>query len=589
MSLSIAFQNAISGLRATQAALEVTAGNVANSNTEGYSRKVIPLQSQVIGGTGKGVTIGQITRNVDDALLREIQGQISSRAQLETEDAYYARMQDMFGSPSQNRTISDRLADLISSAEALANAPETITQRADFLAAAVAVSRTLNDMAASIQKFRGEADRDIAQTVDLVNSKATIISNLNIEISRSQATGQSSAALEDKRDSAINELADLIDITTFKRASGEIVVLTAGGGLLADRFGSPLSHSPASFIDTTISHAGGGIDGIDLAGSDLTNEIRSGRLTGLVRMRDEVLPNLASELDELASRLQEQVNRAHNPGVGIDPPNTLTGTTINGGGAATALAGTGTVRIAVIDADDAFAGTPLDLDLTTVATVGGLIAAINAGLAGLATASLNAQNQLVLTATNAADGVAINELTSDVGGRGFSNAFGLNDLFVSNGSTSTARGLTVRSDLLSSPGRVTSGRLDDIAAGSVVANQTRAISKGDNLAALEIAGALSAEVSFGAAGGLPATTRSLVGYGADIISGNANAANTAKTELSWQEALVDSLTYRAGSISGVNLDEEFANLVTLQTAYTASARVMTTIQQMFAILEEIVR
>ncbi|MBK18590.1 MAG: hypothetical protein CMM52_07120 [Rhodospirillaceae bacterium] len=98
MSLNIALLNAISGLQVNSRALDVTAQNVSNVNTEGYSRKTIHQQAVIVAGQGAGVEIAAITRTVNEFMIKELRTSQTELGDAQIRSDFYARMQDLFGS-----------------------------------------------------------------------------------------------------------------------------------------------------------------------------------------------------------------------------------------------------------------------------------------------------------------------------------------------------------------------------------------------------------------------------------------------------------------------------------------------------------
>lgn len=589
MSLSLSLQTALSGLRLNQTALDVTANNIANVNTEGYSRKILESEAMVLDDRGAGAKVGSITRQIDEFLLREVRTESSSLGMVQVEDFYFGRMQDLFGAPGDNRSISETITTLATRLQSLAATPENFTERSQVINAATELARQYNNMETDIQGLRADADQQIADSVDRINGALTNIGELNIQVSNALGAGRTASDLLDHRDIQLKKLSELIDVTTFKRSSGEVVVLSGGGRVLVDRNVSQLSHTTVSFFDASVSYAGGGLGPINMNGIDITTEIKSGKLAGFIAMRDTELPNLAAQLDTLARSMRDQINADHNQGVGVPPPRTLTGTVTQATGATTVFAGTGTARIAVLGADRTFATAPLDFDLTTAATAGAVVTAINTALAGFATASINANNKLVITADNAANSIAIDEGTSQAGGRGFSHYFGLNDFFVDTGTASVAASIAVRADLVSAPATLATSRLNDIAAGSITVGTTSGVAAGDNRSVQAMANKFDAIVSFGASGGLPANSTTFSSYGGQILSRNAGAAADTSSRLSFRQTLLENLEAKSGAVSGVNIDEELANLVMFQNAYGASARLISVASEMLELLTNIGR
>jgi flagellar hook-associated protein 1 FlgK len=119
----------------------------------------------------------------------------------------------------------------------------------------------------------------------------------------------------------VDRLSQLIDIRAVGRSNGAIVVFTAGGRTLVDGTATKLSHIAAAGADASVTYANGDFDGIYVgdrtAGNDITGDIRSGELSGLIEMRDKVLPDLQSSLDALATELRDTVNAVHNRGTGF--------------------------------------------------------------------------------------------------------------------------------------------------------------------------------------------------------------------------------------------------------------------------------
>ena len=605
MSLTLALRTALSGLQLSQAALQVTSNNISNVNTEGYTRKTVTSIPNVVAGTGVGVLPSDIARTVDENLLRDMRLQLGDIGIFAVRNEIFSQTQAFFGTPESSTSLTARATDLASRIEALATSPEDVTLRQQVISAALTLTRQMNDMANEIQEMRGLVDRGIADSVGIVRTELDKIHALNSQISRNTATGQPIADLEDQRDLSLNRISEQIDITYFYRTTGEVVIQTSGGTSLLDGAPSTLSHTAAGGVDASVVFVppNGGFDGVFVNGIDITQDITSGRIFGLVEMRDTTLPAFNAQLDQLATAMRDGVNAIHNDGAALPPINTMTGTrTVTGVDLVGGGTATGTVRIGVLNQDGTSAFAPMDLDLAALEVVVGagtldvqdIVDAINgvhagAGIAGLqgGTASLDANGNLVIAATSASQGVAINEGSSaiDDGGvtKGFSNYFGMNDFFVGDGSVSLARQMTVRADLAANPHLISRGELSETYTGA----GDQAISTGDGSVIQQIAAAFAADQSFPAAGGLPPLTVNFAEYGAQILSSNAGAAAEAADGLNFREIVLQDLQFRVSSQSGVNIDEELAHMVQLQQAFSAAARIFTVTSEMMDILADI--
>jgi len=423
MSLTIAMQSAISSLNAAQLALQVTSSNVSNANTPGYTRKTVDQETRILNGMGAGVLTTNVSRTVDASLQQQLRLQMAGGTQYDTLAGYYDQMQNLFGSLDSNSSFVSAINNLESALQALSVTPEGVSQRSDVVNAAQNLTQQLASMGSQLQDLRRQADGEISDSVSTVNAQLKIVDQLNKTISHNTALNLPTGDLEDQRDAAINKIANEIDISYFKRDNGEIVIFTKSGRTLLDQQPQFLSHSPASSMSASVSHADGGIDGIWLGGKDITSEIGSGRMGGLIDLRDSRVPDLVSEMDRLTGVLRDQINALHNDGTAFPPPNSLTGShTFNAGDT---LVAAGNLRIAVTDGSGKYVddggGNPaygnIDLSALTTAvggtlTVQDVIDAINGGvIAGFGgvpgvTASLSNGN-LVVKADNPAYGVVI--------------------------------------------------------------------------------------------------------------------------------------------------------------------------------------
>jgi len=581
MSLTIALHNALTGLQTNQAALQVTSNNIANANTAGYTRKIVDQQHVVLDGQGAGVNLSAIRRHVDEFLVKELRASTSSLAGMQVQDSVLQRVQNMFGSPSSDTSVGAAISRFATDLAALAASPETASLRLTVVAAGEALAQQLNAMSLEVQQLRFEADQKIVTAAAIVNDQLSAIDELNGQISRGKAINQPTADLEDQRDIALGKLAEQIDIRTFTRDNGEVVVFTGSGRVLLDQTFQPLSHAPVSSMTAGFAYPGV-VTGIMSGGVDITGDLSSGRIGALVDLRDGTLPELTAEISRLAQTLRDEVNRIHNEGSGRPAPTTLTGSRAQNGTAALLA---GTVRITLVNADgtQAFTGVvaaPGALDAAGFATE------INAVLAGFGVgASANAVGGVVTINGGGTFGVVLSGGTITPAGSApvtnLSDFLHLNDFFVGDDPTGTdhAAVIAVRSDIVSNPHRISRGqlRLDPVTG-------TYYLSAGDNTVIQRLATKFNEQLVFAAAGKLPQTGATLADYGATILALVSSDYATLSDQMARKQALFDELDFRSRSISGVNMDEELANMVVLQNAYAASARIITTAAEMFDVL-----
>ena len=726
MSLNLALTSAISGLSTAQAGLDVISNNIANVNTEGYTRKVFVPESLVLSGQGAGVRIGDIINNVDQNLLRDLRKQKSAVGVLGTSNTYYRRIQDTFGTTASNSSISNRINRLQEEFSTLSTDPTSVSQQLTAVQAGKSAAENLAAMSETLQTLRLNADRDIESAVQRIGTLLNNVASLNDQISFTLASNRQTEDLEDKRDLALDKLSELIDVRYFKNSNGSVTVFTSDGTTLVDSQAVATSHVALSVVSPGATFAGGDFNGIFAGVRDITTTIRSGEIRALIDMRDKTLPDMQAQLDELARSMQDQINQVHNRGTSYPTiVNNITGSrtfmssanqtiTLSGAQPSVVLYDTSGAEIASSRVLDA-AG----INFANGGTIDALAAATQTWVRlqdtqlTNATVTVNANGKLAINLGTDTIGIAFRDEESLIKGSdqqdvsvaidldadgtddqtylGFSNFLGLNDYFTSTpnlslwdsgfkppnfslgisgaevlqfsdttsptgiaggtvaanpgdslqqiadrintntalqgriaaevvpegsgerlrirhilgeqlvvteagGTTATAalglnfssngisQNLTVNQTLIDDSSRISRGevQLDPL-------DGTYLLAEGDNTVASQLAALLSGPASFNPAGSLSGTTVSFSDYAASIISRNSTEAAAAETNFTLQEDLRSALELKSAQASGVNLDEEMASLIIFQQTYAASAKVISTTQQLFDILNNIIR
>lgn len=299
---------ALSGLKTYQRQIEVTSANVANVGTDGYTRKILPQSSQSIQGETVGVTQETIVRNVDTRLTRDLWTQVSSVGFYDVQESYLSRIDQFHGDPAAEISIASEVARLFDAFSALADTPEDQFLLADTVDQAQDTVSKINSLANYITTLRNDAQSEAASIVGDVNDLLEQISELNSEIRFATVSNGTTAALEDKRDLAVKELSDLMEISFFSRGDGVLVVQTSEGIELASDIANPLSFrpSPLSPLSSYPDTAAGiyvGEPTTDPSAFDITERSLGGRLGGLIELRDEIFPRQMAQIDELAHKM----------------------------------------------------------------------------------------------------------------------------------------------------------------------------------------------------------------------------------------------------------------------------------------------
>ena len=411
MGLLTALNTAISGLNVNQKNLEVLSNNISNANTADYSREVVNQKASFIDGLGQGATIESVTRKVNDFLTSELRNQASANSSNSTITDYYSQVQSLLGQPGASNSIDSSVSAFFVSLHTLANSPGAAAQT-NVVNSANTAAQQISTLASSLQDLRLQAEKDIGSSVTSINADLQSLIKINLALQQATATNQSTAGLLDKRDAAINDLAQYVDIRPFYQPDGSTIINTTNGAtLLTGTTSSSLNFSTSgstrTFVDggklsainvTTLDANGNTLGQVvslatNASSSEVTTTLTGGKLFGLLKVRDSIIPDVLGQLDQLASQLRDNVNAVHNQGTSYPAPNAYTGTRLISGADTSGYSGS--IRIAALGgngspisspyADEPNGLAPITLDLaalnsgkgSSINSVDGIIGAIN--------------------------------------------------------------------------------------------------------------------------------------------------------------------------------------------------------------------
>jgi flagellar hook-associated protein 1 len=414
MGLISSLENSVTGLNINQQQLNTLSQNISNANTPNYSNEVVNQQALFTAGMAQGVSVASIQRQIDTFLTTEVRNQTTASNTDSTVQNYYNQVENLFGQPGTNSTLDQNVSTFFTALQTLANTPSVSAETAA-VNAGKTIATQLSGLANSIEGMRLQADGDISTAISTVNSDLTNLNNLNTALTRAAATNQNPSGLLDQRDATLADIAQYIDINpTFDQAGTVSISTTNGVTLLTVGNLGQLSYTPATSVQTFISNGklspvtvtltdDGGrpvgtpatlvTGGVSGTSGSITTLLAGGKISGLLQVRDQVLPDILSQLDQFAGTLRDQVNTVNNAGTGFPPPNSYTGVRLVTGNQTSQYSGS--VRIAALNADgspiispypDEPNGVqPLTLDLTTlnygngngILSVDNIISAIN--------------------------------------------------------------------------------------------------------------------------------------------------------------------------------------------------------------------
>ena len=303
-----ALNSALSGLAISQAQIDIISANVSNAGTEGYTRKILPQSAIMVNGQAIGVEAETITRVVDMNISQTLWTQISTVALNDVQAHYLDQIGQFHGPPDKELSVAAEISALQDAFALLSDNPTDQFVQAKTVDAAVDTATKINNFSDLITQLRNDVENEIADTVRQINDYLNQIASANTEIQRSTNLGQTIANAEDVRDQSVKELSSLLEISFFTRGDGVMVVQTDEGVELAATTAKTLTFDQQGV--SALSHYPDSLEGVHVGDPDtdpnaieITDGSLSGRLEGLLILRDETFPKQMAQLDELAYQL----------------------------------------------------------------------------------------------------------------------------------------------------------------------------------------------------------------------------------------------------------------------------------------------
>jgi flagellar hook-associated protein 1 FlgK len=307
-------------LFASRQGVDTAGHNIANAQTEGFSRQRINLEQRAPSETrgvviGNGVFVKNITRAHDSFLEKQINdthqeaGQSSARLDsMKPLEAIY--------SPELGNGLATELDKFFNSLQDLSNFPEELPIRTSVKENAQNVINAFHHIDESLKIHRDYINNRIAGEVSEASGMVEQIAKLNIAIKGAETSSSKEVSdLLDQQDKILRELTQKMDISYYRGDQGMVVVRGPAETLLVDR---------GSFAKIDVSRAGDGnlydivvLDGAAYKPTVVTHENKRGRLAGMVEVRDRVVPNLLDSNNKMAGAFAGSMNDIHREGFGL--------------------------------------------------------------------------------------------------------------------------------------------------------------------------------------------------------------------------------------------------------------------------------
>jgi flagellar hook-associated protein 1 FlgK len=617
MGLSSALATAMSGLRANQAALSIVSSNVANAQTPGYVTQSVNQIEVASGDAGASVRVTGVNRQLDQYIQNQLRTETSGGAYADQTANILGQLQNVYGTPGGDGTLETSFSNFTTALQALSTSSGSQSAQISALSSAQTLAQQLNTTTQGIQSLRSNVEQDIGTSVSQANADMTQIATINTRLQGLSPTDPAAATLMDQRDTAINQLSQLMDIRAVTDSANQTSIFTnSGTQLVGDGQASQMTFTSTGALNansqynTDPTKSGVGSLTIKLpngASFDMVanNTISSGQIAADLKLRDQTLVQAQTQVDQLAATFASSLSDQTTAGTAVAGPpagfdldvsNVSPGNKIN-------LTYTDTAtntqhQLSIVNVTDPSAlplqnapnASPKLIGVNFSGGMASIVSQLNAALGasnlqfsnpsgstlrivdnGTSAATVNAAS-VTTTATSLAGGSAQLPLFTD-GNSPYTGAI--------TGSGSQMTGLAgrikVNSALVSDPSKLSVYSTSPLTAAG---DTTRP----DFLYTQLTSGTFAYSPQTGLGSNAAAFTGTIPGYMQQVLSMQGNAATSATQLQQGQDVVVNTLQQKFNSTAGVSIDTEMANLIALQNSYAANAHIMSVVQSMMTTL-----
>ena len=579
---------AVSGLMAFQRSIETTSHNIANVNTEGFSRQrveSVAKSSQYTGSgyIGTGVEVTNITRSYDQFISGQLRSSTSAFGEVDSFKSYAAQIDNLLADPSTG--MDPAIQSFFNSVNDVANDPSSIAAREVMLIEGESLTHRFGVISNRFEELKGQVNSDLKSMTETVNSYTSAIADLNKRIAADigRANGQQQPNdLLDERDNILNKLADLVDLSVIPQTSGMVSVLMSNGlPLVMDGLASTLGVKANDFDPTRLD-----VTFTDIRGQEqvITDRIKGGKIAGTLRFRAEILDPAQQKLGAVAAGVAMEFNAIHRGQV-----DTL-GNPIGGGFDLDGNLGVdffkfNGVEVPAIDVSTSPSTATLNAKFSTVGadsanldTSDYLLAFDDPAGSGYTLKRLNDEStpiNLTLGATGELMPTSVTDKLPGISLTITAGSMAAGDQFFIRPTYQAASNLAMN---ITDSRKIAAATNLDADGVTVIAGPMQ----GDNRNALSLANLANSSGMFGG------TASFQESYG-QIVSKVGGLTHAANISASAQQSLLNRATEARENLSGVNLDEEAANLIKFQQSYQAAAQAISTASTLFDTLIGAVR
>ena len=541
-------------LSINQRAMQTVGHNIANQETEGFSRQQVHSGTAAPDptGVGGGAKAQPTSRVYDKFVQRKILQENPRSGMFKSRGEFLQKIEIIF-SETEGNGMHQALNEFWNSWSQLSNQPESESARIQVRERSDVLARRFRGMHSQLDGLRNEINGRLVATINKVNELGQKVAELNRQIISYESGQRNANDMRDARNQAIEELSELVDVNSFENPNGRVTVIIGRDWTLVE--GNNRYQLEGKMKGGELGMLR--IDGVSINDNrrDLTRIFREGEMSEMLRMRDDTIVGYQHNLDEIAFNLAGQVNKIHATGTGINSATDMMKSTF--GLNSTALSQPlpflkdGIFQLHLVDPHNEILET-YEIEIQAgIDTLPDIVQRLNQTISdpGLLQASIEADGSMLLQSASDYKFIFGEDQSS------ITQVLGLNSFF------DTLKGA------------------EDIQLSEHIRENTNNISTGkdlipgDNRVALEIAKLQTRPT-------MRDETMTFDEYYNGVLTGMGLKIQRNKTEQAQQESMVRQFKEIRSSISSVNMDEELTDMMQYQKAYEASARFIYTVDWM---------
>jgi flagellar hook-associated protein 1 FlgK len=618
MSLGSALANAMSGLRANQAAISIVSSNIANTQTPGYVAQSLIQSEEVTGDTGSSVRVTGVNRQLNQFVQTQLRTETAGGAYADQIASVLSQLQTTYGTPGDAGSIETAYSNFTTALQSLSTTSGSASSQITAVTAAQNLAQQLNATTQGIQTLRTNAEQDLNISVGQANAAMAQIAKINTQLQGANPTDPTSATLMDERDQAIDQLSHLMDIRVSNNGNNQTTVYTTNGVELVGAQASTLSfnskgtlnansqwtNNPATSSAGTITITLANGASIDMVAN---NSISSGQIAADLALRDKTLVQAQAQVDQLAASMASALSDKTTAGTAVTGPpagfslntsNMLPGNTISL--TYTDSATNTQHQVSIVNVTDPTAlplqnapnANPKQIGIDFTATPAAVVAKLTAAL-GSSNLQFSLSGSTLQVTDDGTNSATVNAASVTTTASSLANGTPQLPVFTDGSllytgsiagtgpqQTGLAGRITVNAALLADPSKLTVYNTSPM---TNAGDTTRS----DFLYSQLTTGTFSYSPQTGLGTAASPFKGTLNGFMQQFLSLQSNASTSATQLQQGQDVVVNTLQQKFKSVSGVNIDTEMSNLISLQNIYAANAHVMSAVQTMMTTLMQV--